>query len=142
MAATLAEQVTSAIASGPASRSPLWRWIEEDLVRLTWQQAGENARAAAQRLDLPPSTFRRRLEKALADPVPRRLPTWHRLSSLLQPFADEQLADPQASYVRLRQLLLQQVVSQVTKQRERAALMGISEPTLKRWEAALCLVHE
>lgn len=147
----LAAHVETALADGAERKFPLGRWISEDLVLEAMEGAGSQ-REAAESLGIPETTFRRRLTKAWAEVESGRAvrsPRWgevrrilrgliHRPPDALTRAEEERLPDRVRSETalpeRLRLLLLHEVEARMDGSARRGAtLMGVTEPTYRRW---------
>jgi diguanylate cyclase (GGDEF)-like protein/PAS domain S-box-containing protein len=147
----LAAHSETALADGLEQRYPLGRWVQEDLVLEAMEGAGSQ-REAAESLGIPETTFRRRLIKARAEMDSGRAvrsPRWGEVRRILRDLIHrppdpktraEEAALPQivrsetALPERLRLLLLQEVESRVDGSvRRGATLLGVTEPTYRRW---------
>lgn len=133
----LKEQVRETLA-GDGLPSPLGRWLEDDLVMLAADAAGNNLRRAARQAGMAETTFRRRMEKVQREQAQGgmvRNDGWSRvrvlLSEMVQANQGEDLLE------QLRVLLLEEVRLQVEDNaRLGAALMGVTVPTYRRWSSS------
>ena len=119
--------------------APLAAWLEDELILGAYHHADDNARQAAKRLGLAPSTLRRKLDKLLTqhpNGLPPRPAHWTAMAPLLAPVIAGQLWSRDGIFDQLHQLLLQRVQQQLANEPDIAArLMAVSEVTLQRWLA-------
>jgi DNA-binding protein Fis len=117
---------------------PIGKWLGEDLVLEAYRAAGETASRAAALLAIPETTFRRRLQKARAvaglSPRPEG---WERVRERIASLAATGSPTGDDLLDRLRLALLAEVERRVSGDARRAAaLLGITEPTYRRWLAS------
>ena len=133
----LERQVRAALESPFTDVWPLGRWLGEDLVLEADEMSVGVQSRGARLLGIAETTFRRRLAKAQAlgrQASPPRSPGWSAVRSslrrILQVYGDSDEDLP----LKTRQRLMRQVARQVPDHRRRGAdLMGVSEPTFRRW---------
>ncbi len=143
--AALAQQVDSVLTRG--TLFPLGRWLSEDLVMEADAAARGVRKRGAALLGIPETTFRRKLSKARAETgagLSPRAGSWDPLRPLIADLMRAASSTPadvrtRTDFMkRARDLLLRQVMAarpgDVTAG---ARLMGITEPTFRRWTADL-----
>ncbi len=142
LADSLGLQIDSVLESGMPA--PLGRWLAEDLILEAQVQSRGVLSQGARLLGIPESTFRRRFRRAQAAAgFSQRAPSWEdvrpRIAAVLRLQVDR-LAPEEAGedlLVRARSLLLERIAGRVSPREVTvgAALMGVSQPTFKRWAA-------
>ena len=116
--------------------------IEDHLFKVC-QHRFRNNRVVADKLNIPVSTARRKILKALDNQTPVSMPeSWRRVSSLL-----EQLVTSDLNIKGLMHVLKHQVVRQVLRNNSQtmkhaAAQIGVSEPTLYKLKRKLNELEE
>ncbi len=155
-------QIESILETG--TPAPLGRWLAEDLILEAQAQSGGVLNQGAKLLGIPESTFRRRFRRAQAEAgFTQRALAWEAVRPLvaallrsqgafhLSPSGEASLS-PSGRAVRLspsggtsgedlleraRDLLLEQIAGRISPSEVAtgAALMGVSQPTFRRWAA-------
>jgi len=130
----LSEAVETALeASSPPA---LGTWLVNELVIEANDGAGDVMRRAADRIGMPEATFRRRLKKArenrdLGGPPP---PHWERIRSVLASLLSMDSSSGEDLVKRARTMLLEDVRRRLPRDvAVGSALMGVTEPTFRRW---------
>lgn len=120
---------------------PLGKWLEEDLVALTYDALDHNVKHTSLRLGVSLSTLRRKVEKVMTmrDGDGYRRPFgWQHIEAALRPVAE---GNVQLGFDCLAQLK-RRVLALILKQSPHsmtaaAALLGVSEPTLYKIKKSL-----
>jgi two-component system response regulator HydG len=143
--AALGRRIDAAV-EGEASPPPLGRWLQEDLVLEAHRAAGGAGRRAAALLGIPESTFRRRLRKARREVnagFERRPGAWQAVGPQIANLIADLVAAGDGGgggedvLERARTVLLAEVLARLPADASTgAALMGVTEPTFRRWTAA------
>ncbi len=134
----LAREVAAAVAAGAAGLVPLGKWLAEDLVLTADRLAGGGARRGADLLGLADTTYRRQLRSAAARRtagVAPRTPTWPAVASTLEDFIQDRPRDADACQLAEGALLAEIDTAVGGDVRRAAALLGVTEPTLRRRRA-------
>lgn len=133
----LDRQISLILADNVSQDAPLASWLETELILNTYKATADNARQAAKRLGLAPSTFRRKLEKlqkAMNSDNTTRPAHFADLLSLLDPVIQGQLWSRDGLYEQLHQLLFTRVLACIGDEpATMARLMAVSDITLQRW---------
>jgi diguanylate cyclase (GGDEF)-like protein len=129
--------VREEIESDDAKLPPLYHWLTDDLVLGAHEAAGGVATRAAELLGIPEATFRRKLRKATdrrESGLGQRSGPWNAVSRLLPEVLRAAPSDEEDQLKRARGTLLMNVIRLIPDSRARgAALMGVTEPTFRRW---------
>jgi diguanylate cyclase (GGDEF)-like protein len=135
--AALAGAVGAAIEDEEADLPPLYRWLTEDLVVHAYAAADDVLTRGAEIVGIPEATFRRKLNKAresMNGGPAGRSELWNAVSPLISDLVRVTHADGEDLLKRARTILLANVIRNAPKRRAiGAALMGVTEPTLRRW---------
>jgi DNA-binding protein Fis len=133
----LAEAVEDAIEGGNAALPPLNHWLTDDLVLCAHMAADEVLTRGADLLGIPEATFRRKLRKAMDrrnTGLGSRSGRWDAVSRLLPDVVRMEHPNDDDRLKRARNTLLVNVIRLVPNRRAMgAALMGVTEPTFRRW---------
>jgi DNA-binding NtrC family response regulator len=137
--AALGREISAALAMGNGL-APLGKWLAEDLVLAADRLSGGVSRRAADLLGMPDTTYRRQLQSAAtrqAAGLAVRSPHWSAVSALLEAFIHSRL-DGEDACQRAESCLLAEIEARAPDDaRTAAALLGVTEPTLLRRQAAL-----
>ncbi len=145
LAGSLGLQIDSVLETG--TPAPLGRWLAEDLILEAQAQSGGVLSQGARLLGIPESTFRRRFRQVQAEAgFTQRAPAWEAvrpLVAVLLRFQETLHVAPSGGtpgadlLERSRDLLLEQIAGRVSpcEVATGAALMGVSQPTFRRWAA-------
>ncbi|MEM7052540.1 MAG: sigma 54-interacting transcriptional regulator [Acidobacteriota bacterium] len=129
--------VAEAVGDSTVRAMPMGRWLEEDLI-LAADRLSEGAiLAGSRRVGIPESTYRRRLKRVSAASEAGLLPraeAWQEIRALLPDWLSEgKVAGDRLR--SLRRMLLALVVEHFPHSTgDAAGLMGVSEPTYRRWK--------
>jgi len=132
----LCAQIDAAMRKG-AFPPPIGKWVGEDLILEAYHLSGDTASQAAALLAIPETTFRRKLNKALArtgSGLSPRPDGWAPLRAAIS--ALMRTGNPAGADLleQVRLILLEEVAAKLPRDVKRAsALMGVSEPTYQRW---------
>jgi len=134
LADRLATEIETAISSGAKFGPPLGKWLARDLVLEAFEQAGQVAAKGAACLQLPETTFSRRLRQAEAEAASTRTSeSWTSSRSAIADLVRSSGRPPGNLVEQADDLLFQLVMTQLPDSIGLAAsLMGVSVPTLKR----------
>ena len=127
------KQVESIIIQSLISQAPLGRWLEDDLIQMTYDNCDQNARKAALRLGIPHSTLRRKIKKISHQNDPQsllRTAEWEGVMNCLLPVISSEItiAEETIKYLKL-ELLKIIIIKTKSNVAHCSAIMGISEPT-------------
>jgi DNA-binding NtrC family response regulator len=129
--------VREQVESDDGKLPPLYHWLTDDLVLGAHEAAGGVSTRAAELLGIPEATFRRKHRKAIdrrESGLGDRSGPWDAVSRLLPEVLQAALSDEEDRLKRARGALLANVIRLVPDSRARgAALMGVTEPTFRRW---------
>jgi diguanylate cyclase (GGDEF)-like protein len=132
----LARLIDAALADGQDALPPLGRWLAEDLVLEANAAAGGVARRGAERLGVPETTFRRRMRDAArrqATGLAPRPSGWDQVRELLALWTQSDRPPYGSLLKEAERVLLARIMARVPDDsRAASALLGVSEPTLKR----------
>ncbi len=123
--------------------APLGRWLAQDLILEAQAQSGGVLSQGAKLLGIPESTFRRRFRRAQAEAgFTQRAPAWKAVRPLIAALLRargigslESTAPGGDLLEHARNLLLEQIAGHISPREVAtgAALMGVSQPTFRRW---------
>jgi len=137
--AALSREISAVLATGNGL-APLGKWLAEDLVLAADRLSGGVSRRAADLLGVPDTTYRRQLQAAAARQAAGlavRSPHWSAVSALLDAFIHSRPGGEDACH-RAESCLLAEIEAKAPDDpRTAAALLGVTEPTLLRRQAAL-----
>jgi len=136
---TLYQELDSALSppSGSPVALPLGRWLNEDLILEACRASQSVLSRGAELLGIPETTFRRKFRKVQAQSdagLLTRTPSWDRVRAAIV----RVLKTPPDPGVDLMQQLRHELLVRVASRLPHgpplgAALMGVSEPTFRRW---------
>jgi diguanylate cyclase (GGDEF)-like protein len=133
----LAGAVTGAIEGDREDLPPLNRWLTEDLVIDAYEAANRVLTRGADALGVPEATFRRKLRKAVEvrdAGGAGRSRRWESVRPILSELVRGTHPAGEDLLNRAREILLTNVIHLAPSRRSiGAALMGVSEPTFRRW---------
>jgi diguanylate cyclase (GGDEF)-like protein len=133
----LAEVVQEAVLADKADLPPLYRWLTEDLVVCACEAANNVLTRGADILGIPEATFRRKLHKAndrREAGLAARSELWDAVSPLLPGLVRAPHSPGEDLLRRVRDILLAQVIRCAPDRKATgAALMGVTDPTFRRW---------
>jgi DNA-binding protein Fis len=134
----LIRQIEEALQNG-SFPPPLGKWVNEELVLQAYRVARETAARAAAILVIPETTFRRKLQKAQAGAgLSPRPESWDPVRTHIARLVEAGNPSGQDLLDRVRRTLLEEVESRLPQDVKRAsALLGVTEPTYRRWVAQL-----
>ena len=116
---------------------PIGKWVSEDLILEAYRLSGDTASRAAALLSIPETTFRRKLNKALArtgSGLSPRPDGWTPLRAALSTLMRSGNPVGADLLEQVRLTLLEELSVRLPRDVKRAsALMGVSEPTYRRW---------
>ena len=136
-------QIASALET--EAPAPLGRWLAEDLILEAQVQSAGVLSQGAKMLGIPETTFRRRFRQAQVEAgFTQRVPAWETIRPLvanllsLRAAPGSGMAAGEDLLERARNLLLEKIAGRTSPRATAtgAALMGVSQPTFKRWTAA------
>ena len=133
----LAGAVQAAVQVDKADLPPLYRWLTEDLVVCACEAANNVLTRGADILGIPEATFRRKLHKASDHKeagMAGRSELWNAVSPLLPGLVRTPHPPGEDLLRRVRDILLAHVIRCAPDRRATgAALMGVTDPTFRRW---------
>jgi diguanylate cyclase (GGDEF)-like protein len=135
--AALGEAVRAALDRDKVDPPPLNRWLTEDLVVHAYSAANRVLTRGADILGIPEATFRRKLNKTTngKETGPAGRPElWTAVAPLLSDLVQPARPAGEDLLKRARNLLLANVLRNAPNRRAiGAALMGVTDPTFRRW---------
>ena len=139
LAEVLEVQVRQAVEAQPPLPLPLGRWLAQDLILEANRAARGVARRAAAGLNIPETTFRRRRRQAITEVeagLAQRGPGWDSVRTHLARLVEAPPEPEVDLLLHCRRVLLKQVLRALPGNPSfGATLMGITEPTFRRWVA-------
>jgi hypothetical protein len=125
----------------PAARLPLGKWTGEELVVEAFAAEDDVCSSAAALLGIPETTFRRRMHKSRTEAeigLSSRPPEWDAARSCIRNVVRSTHGSGQDLLKRARSVALQEIVRQIPEDAKLGSiLMGVTEPTFRRWRAEL-----
>lgn len=137
----LASQIADIINKQDVMHFPVGRWLEEDLIFLTYKALNDSVKMAGLRLGISHSTLRRKIDKIIHQKQIQnesRPDTWEQVLAALAPIAHGDVFLGTDCFMILKLTLLDVVLSQSPHNMSIAAvLMSVSEPTLYKLKKQL-----
>jgi hypothetical protein len=134
----LAAEIAVVLQAGPKALVPIGKWLLADLILTADRLSGGISRRGAELLGLPETTYRRRLQAATRDVAAGlavRSPRWRLVVSLLEDVIRGRQGETDVCEWA-EACLLAEIESAVPDDaRIAAALLGVTEPTLRRRQA-------
>ncbi|MET1256582.1 sigma 54-interacting transcriptional regulator [Aliikangiella maris] len=135
---TMAQFVREIVQQSKSENSPIGRWLEDDLLIMTYHASQKNTHQVAMRLGLPHSTARRRANKISSEKEQYREKGWQHVIETLGPIVNGDFFLGNDTIKKLKLELLQIVLHEMNGNITlSAALMGMSEPTFYKWKKKL-----
>jgi len=135
--AALVTAVTRAVEGKKSELPPLYSWLSEELVIHAFEAAGNVLIRGADILGIPEATFRRRLHKATDRKqagLAERSELWDAVGPLVPRLVGSARVADEDLLMRARSILLAHVIRSVPDRKSTgAALMGVTDPTYRRW---------
>ncbi|KGJ95226.1 sigma 54-interacting transcriptional regulator [Colwellia psychrerythraea] len=134
----MAQFVRGIVQQSKSEQSPLGRWLEDDLLLLTYLASQKNTHQVAMRLGLSHSTVRRKINKISSENDKHREKDWQHVMEELRPIINGQLFLGNDTLKRIKLEMLHTILHEVNGNATLSAtLMGISEPTFYKWKKEL-----
>jgi diguanylate cyclase (GGDEF)-like protein len=131
----LAEEIASALGSGRGALVPIGKWLATDLILTADRLAKGVSRRGADLLGVPETTYRRQLhvaERQRAAGLAVRSPGWSAVAGILEDFIRGRQGEADVCQ-RAEACLLSEIdVAVPGNAPAAAALLGVTEPTLRR----------
>ena len=137
----LAAEIKHIIINSDVLQCPIGRWLEDDLIYLTYQQLQQNARQASLRIGVSLSTLRRKIDKyheMLGTGSKLRTRNWQQIEAHLLKISTGKVNLGPDCINTIKLLLLEAILMESPNNMTlAAALLGVSEPTMYKLKKQL-----
>lgn len=137
---TLAHILTPIVENMDVMAFPVGKWVEDDLIYLTYNELGQSVKLTALRLGVSHSTLRRKVDKLVQQPslMDNRPQQWQQVLRALHPIATGASKLGKLGIQRLRLTMLSAILRvSPNNMAVCAVLLGVSEPTLYKFKKQL-----
>jgi DNA-binding NtrC family response regulator len=134
----LAAQIAAVLKAGRTALVPLGKWLLADLILTADRLSGGISRRGAELLGLPETTYRRQLQGAARDAAAGlavRSPQWPAVAGVLEDLIRDRRGETDVCQWAEACLLAEIESAVAGNERVAAALLGVTEPTLRRRQA-------